>query len=235
MHCGARHVLPPRYPTAKAAGETAAPRQLRQQGKNSMSQLVTIKGAHRSLRVPTPLAAFSLFPGGNEKRRKGQLHPPAMPAVRACRAYRWARKADFVQKYISFCFSWIFKNEIFSGGNKKRRKGQLHPPAMPAVCACRAYRWARKADFVQNYINFCFSFSWILKWNIVMIKIVLNQIDFKLKFNKRSSCNNQKYIFDEKRMIDPGPGRGNWRCTGLSICTPRFCQVKKQILSLKTI
>jgi hypothetical protein len=113
MHCGARHVLPPRYPTA--AAETAAPRQLRQQGKNSMSQLVTIKGAHRSFASCTnPSADFSLFPGGNEKRRKGQLHPPAMPAVSCLPRLPLSKKGRFCSKIHKFLFLFFLNSFSFS-------------------------------------------------------------------------------------------------------------------------
>jgi hypothetical protein len=90
MHCGARHALPPRYPTA------AAPRQLRQQGKNSMSQLVTIKGAHRSLRVPTPLPPSPYFQEGTKNEGRGScIRQQCLPFVPAASTVEQERPTLF--------------------------------------------------------------------------------------------------------------------------------------------
>ena len=54
-----------------------------------------------------PSADFSLFPGGNEKRRKGQLHPPAMPAVSCLPRLPLSKKGRFCSKIHKFLFFLI--------------------------------------------------------------------------------------------------------------------------------
>ena len=57
-----------------------------------------------------PSAAFSLFPGGNEKRRKGQLHPPAMPAVSCLPRLPLSKKGRICPKIHKFLFLFFLNS-----------------------------------------------------------------------------------------------------------------------------